>query len=79
MKMVNGILLSIGQLAKICNVSHKTLRYYDDLDLLKPAKVNLDNGYRFYSKWHVTRIMTIKQLQVKTASLDVHKVLQVKV
>ncbi|MDF2989483.1 MAG: transcriptional regulator MerR family, partial [Eubacterium sp.] len=63
MKMVNGILLSIGQLAKICNVSHKTLRYYDDLDLLKPAKVNLDNGYRFYSKWHVTRIMTIKQLQ----------------
>ncbi len=63
MKMDNGILLSIGQLAKICNVSHKTLRYYDDLDLLKPAKVNADNGYRFYSKWHITRIMTIKQLQ----------------
>ncbi|SHL53651.1 DNA-binding transcriptional regulator, MerR family [Anaerocolumna jejuensis DSM 15929] len=61
--MDNSILLSIGQLAKICNVSHKTLRYYDNLGLLKPTMVNQENGYRFYSKWHVARIMTIKQLQ----------------
>ncbi|MHB8063445.1 MAG: MerR family transcriptional regulator, partial [Ruminiclostridium sp.] len=61
--MDKEILLSIGQLAKICNVSHKTLRYYDTLDLLKPAMVNSQNGYRFYSEWHIVRIMTIKQLQ----------------
>lgn len=61
--MDSGNFLSIGQLAKICNVSHKTLRYYDDFDLLKPVYVNVENGYRFYSKRHVTRIMTIKQLQ----------------
>ncbi len=28
--------LSIGELAKLCNITTKTLRYYNKLDLLKP-------------------------------------------
>lgn len=31
--MNDEVLLNIGQLAKICNVTHKTLKYYDTLGI----------------------------------------------
>ncbi len=43
-------LLTIGEVAKIKLVSHRMLRYYDKLGLLKPAHINEENGYRYYSK-----------------------------
>ena len=61
--MKEELLLTIGELASICNVTPKTLRHYDKLGLLKPAKINIQNGYRFYFKSHITRVITIKQLQ----------------
>jgi DNA-binding transcriptional MerR regulator len=63
-------LLTIGQIASICNVTPKTLRYYDKLGLLRPAKINIQNGYRFYFKSHITRVITIKQLQEIGVSLE---------
>lgn len=42
--------LSIGQTAKLKNVSIKSLRYYDELGILKPAFVNAKTGYRYYKK-----------------------------
>lgn len=51
-------------------MSHKTLRYYDQLGLLKPALVNQDNHYRFYKKAQITRLTTIKQLQDLGISLE---------
>jgi len=66
----NNILLSIGELAKIGKVSHKTLRYYDQLGLLKPALVNQNNNYRFYKKSQITRLTAIKQLQELGISLE---------
>ncbi|MBC3886730.1 MerR family transcriptional regulator [Acetobacterium paludosum] len=68
--MSNDILLSIGELAKIGKVSHKTLRYYDQLGLLKPALVNQNNNYRFYKKSQITRLIAIKQLQELGISLE---------
>lgn len=41
--------LSIGDLAKIKCVSVKALRYYEKIGILKPAYINPDNGYRYYS------------------------------
>jgi len=67
-------LLSIGELASICKVSHKTLRYYDNIGLLKPTTVNAENGYRYYSKWQISRIMAIKELQSIGISLDEIKI-----
>lgn len=67
--MNNNGLLSIGELANACKVSHKTLRYYDDIGILKPSKVNQENGYRYYSKWQISRIMMIKELQSLGISL----------
>ena len=37
----------IGDVSKKCNVPKKTLRYYDDIDIIKPEKS--DNSYRYYS------------------------------
>lgn len=47
--MKRNNLLSIGELSKITGVHIKALRYYDSLGILKPAYVNPDSGYRYYS------------------------------
>lgn len=41
--------LSVGKMAKLNNISEQTLRLYDKIGLLKPAIVNKDTGYRYYS------------------------------
>lgn len=40
---------SVSQLAKIAKVSVRTLRWYDAIDLLKPAYCGA-NGYRYYEE-----------------------------
>lgn len=42
-------LYSIGEVSKICNVSKKTLRFYDKIGLISPDKVSDENNYRFYT------------------------------
>ena len=42
-------MFKIGDFSKLSRVSVKTLRYYDELGLLKPAHVDHFTGYRFYS------------------------------
>lgn len=41
--------LSIGQMARLNNISIKTLRYYDEIGLFRPYEVDLGTGYRYYS------------------------------
>jgi hypothetical protein len=42
-------LLSIGEFARLSRLSAKALRRYDQLGLLKPARVDPDSGYRWYA------------------------------
>lgn len=42
-------MLTIGAFAKACRLSPKALRLYDELDLLRPARVDPDSGYRYYA------------------------------
>ncbi|MBC9724171.1 MerR family transcriptional regulator [Streptomyces sp. TRM68367] len=42
-------MLTIGAFAKACRLSPKALRLYDELDLLRPARVDPDTGYRYYA------------------------------
>jgi PPM family protein phosphatase len=42
-------MLTIGGFAKACRLSPKALRLYDELDLLRPARVDPDTGYRYYA------------------------------
>ena len=42
--------LSIGKVAKLKNVSIKSLRYYDEIGILKPALTDHTTGYRYYKE-----------------------------
>lgn len=39
---------TIGKMAKLNNVTERTLRLYDKMGLFKPAYVDEHNGYRLY-------------------------------
>ncbi len=39
----------IGDFSKIARISAKTLRYYHEIDLLRPSSIDSENGYRIYS------------------------------
>jgi effector-binding domain-containing protein len=41
-------MLKIGDFSKFSQVSIKTLRFYDEIGILKPAKVDQFTGYRYY-------------------------------
>ncbi|MFE0558831.1 MerR family DNA-binding transcriptional regulator [Paenibacillus sp. NPDC058910] len=43
-------MMKISAFAKVSGISIKTLRYYDELGLLKPAHVDEQSGYRYYSE-----------------------------
>lgn len=40
--------LSIGEMAKLNQVSVQALRLYDEMNILKPIEVNQGTGYRYY-------------------------------
>lgn len=42
--------LSIGKVSKMKNVSIKSLRYYDKIGILKPAFINAETNYRYYTE-----------------------------
>ncbi len=42
-------LFSIGEMAKLFNMRVGTLRYYDEINILKPEKIDDETGYRYYS------------------------------
>jgi len=62
-------MLSIGEFSKICKVSTKTLRYYDEIGLIYPDKINCDNGYRYYSIDQLKKMLFIERLKSYDFSL----------
>ena len=55
--------LSIGEMSKINNVSITTLRYYDQHGLLKPAYVDPDTNYRYYTLQQTARLDMIAYMK----------------
>lgn len=49
---------TILKLAKIANTSTRTLRYYDEINILKPKRIN-SSGYRIYGSEEVDRLQQI--------------------
>lgn len=49
---------TVNKLAKLSGVSTRTLRYYDEIGLLKPKRIN-SNGYRIYGSLEVDRLQQI--------------------
>lgn len=60
-------LLPIGQFARLCRLSVKQLRHYDELGLLRPAEVDPHTGYRYYRRGQARDALSISLLR----SLDV--------
>lgn len=58
-----------GEFAALCGVEKKTLFYYDEINLLKPA-FRAENGYRYYTLTQFDQMNTIKILQASGLSLE---------
>ncbi|MGG1396829.1 helix-turn-helix domain-containing protein [Bacillus salipaludis] len=62
--------LSIGEMAKLRNVTVDTLRHYDKIGLLKPIYTDPKTGYRYYSIYQYEVLGTIKELRKIGFSLE---------
>lgn len=56
-------MFTVGEFSKICQVSVKTLHYYDRIALLQPARVDKFTGYRYYSREQLSRMLLIQRLK----------------
>ncbi|MCM1039697.1 MAG: MerR family transcriptional regulator [Roseburia sp.] len=63
-------LFTIGEVSRLFAMNVRTLRYYDDIGLLKPAAVDEKTGYRYYSTREFERLNTIKYLRTLDMSLE---------
>jgi MerR family transcriptional activator of bmr gene len=68
--MSNDQLYSIGQVAKICNISVQTLRYYDKIGLVIPSNTDKLSGYRYYSNRDILYIKIVQDMKLLQFSLD---------
>ncbi|HEX7058014.1 MAG TPA: MerR family transcriptional regulator [Bacilli bacterium] len=62
-------LYKIGELARMANVSQRTIDYYTKLGLIRPAKRSPTN-YRLYSAETVARLKRIEKLKQEKYSLE---------
>jgi DNA-binding transcriptional MerR regulator len=63
-------MLSIGRFADASGLTVKALRHYDEIGLLVPARVDPDNGYRYYDAAQVEDAVTIRRLRALELPLD---------
>ena len=52
-------MFKIGEFSKLAQVSIRMLRYYDEMGLLKPAKIDKFTNYRLYS---IDQISTLNKI-----------------
>jgi DNA-binding transcriptional MerR regulator len=60
---------TIQKLSKLAGISTRTLRYYDEIDLLKPARIN-SSGYRIYGSSELNKLQQILFYRELGVSLD---------
>ncbi|MBS4190602.1 MerR family transcriptional regulator [Bacillus sp. FJAT-49705] len=60
---------TVQKLARLAGVSTRTLRYYDEIEILKPARIN-SSGYRIYGQEEVDRLQQILFYRELGVSLD---------
>ncbi|MBW6409439.1 MerR family transcriptional regulator [Clostridium weizhouense] len=63
-------MLNIGEFSKICAVTTRTLRHYDDIGLITPNMINKENGYRLYDISQIRDMIFIKRLKEYNFSLE---------
>ena len=63
-------MITIQGFAKLCGCNTQTLRYYDRIGLLAPAKVDEWTGYRYYEEEQALLFVKIKNLQQADFSIE---------
>ncbi|KUP09418.1 hypothetical protein Q75_00395 [Bacillus coahuilensis p1.1.43] len=59
----------IGEFSKITSLTVKTLHYYDDEGILKPAERQKDTGYRYYNEKDFKKAQLIRLLRAMDFSI----------
>ena len=73
----NNKLLTIGQFAALHGINKKTLMWYDETGLFKPAAINPENGYRYYNYYQSPVLETILLLRELDVSIsEIHEFMQ---
>lgn len=66
---------SIGKLAKLSNITVRTLRYYDEIELLKPTKIEV-GGHRYYDDVALAKLHNIMMLKEMGFDLEtIHEII----
>ncbi len=66
--------MTIGEYAKLRNITTETLRHYDRIGLFYPIERDPDSGYRYYSIEQDEKLGTIRELQQLGMSTEEIKV-----
>ena len=62
--------LKIGEFSRLCRVTVRTLRHYEEIDLLVPEIVDRETGYRYYSVDQFQKMQGILSLKGMGFSLE---------
>lgn len=61
---------SVGEAAKLADMTGETLRYYDRIGLVKPGKKDAWTKYRYYTRQDIILLRTVRALQQMDLSLQ---------
>lgn len=61
--------LKIGEFSRLCRVTVRTLRHYEEIGLLVPEIVDMETGYRYYSVHQMQKMNAIRNLKEMGFSL----------
>ncbi len=68
-QMKNNVKYSIGDVSRICNISKKALRYYDDINIISSQRQEYNN-YRYYTHDALLAVPVIKYYKQMGFKLD---------
>src|SRR5438552_16696386 len=71
----NAMDLTVKRLSKLAGVSVRTLHFYDEIGLLRPGRVGVINGYRYYGQAALLRLQQI--LYYKELGLSLEEIAEV--
>lgn len=60
---MDDVLLRIGEIAAFYNISVKAIRLYEKMGIIKPAKIDANTKYRYYSPDQVQQLDALLELK----------------
>lgn len=60
MNQANREYLTIGEIGKLTKTNPKSIRYYEQIGILEPARIDPETGYRYYRPDQIHHLFAIK-------------------